>query len=154
MSIKVDASKIIINNANGTEKFNSDNKLVYRKFTQTGSLSFGSGTIAQTDVALSGSFNPAKDVALVYTTVTAANGNVSSQVVGSTIQLSFSLLTHFEHATTYVGVTAWDMLTAAVIGDLSGALLRFDHVGYAGGAIGPPVRSISLNWKLVVLSYR
>lgn len=154
MSIKVDANGIIINNADGSEKFRSDNKLLYRKFSQSGSMSFASGVMAQTDVGLVGAFNPSNDIALVFVKITAASGNVSNQVIGSTIQLSFSMLTHFTHSTTSVAVTAWDMLTAAVIGDSSSSVLRFEHLGYPYGDIGVTSSSVSFDWTLIVLSYR
>lgn len=154
MSIKVDSSGVIINNANGTEKFNSSSKLLYRKFSQSGSLSIPASTRYVTDIALDGTFNPDNNVALVFINPTAASGNVANQVIGSNIQLSFSMLTNFKHSTTSVYITEWDMLTAAVIGDLSSATLRIQHIGFTAGRDGPAVSSISFDWNLVVLSYR
>ena len=154
MSLKASGTQIVITNADGSEKFNSDNKLLYKKFTQTGYWIAYGGYYAQTDYTLSGSFNPDKDIPLIFVKPTFAEGNISSQVVGSEIQLNFSMLTNFENATTYVGVDSWDMLSAAVLGNSTNAALRLEHLGYARGDNFPPVRTIALDWKLIVLSYR
>jgi hypothetical protein len=154
MSLKASGTQIVITNADGSEKFNSENKLVYRKFTQTGSWTAYGGYHSQTDYTLSGSFNPDKDIPLIFVKPTYAQGNIASQVVGSEIQLNFSMLTNFENATLYYGIDSWDMLTAAVLGNSTNAALRIEHLGYARGENYPPVRTLTLDWKLIVLSYR
>jgi hypothetical protein len=154
MSLKASGTQIVITNADGSEKFNSDNKLVYRKFTQTGSLYCAAGYIMQTSYGLVGSFNPDKDIPLVFVTINAGDGNVSSQIVGSTIQLNFSMLTNFKNSTTSAAVLGWDMLTAGVLGDSNNAALRIDYFGYPQGRISSPSSYVSLSWTLVVLSYR
>lgn len=143
------ATGIIIQNSNNTEKFNSNNKLVYRKSYQTGSLNYSSAIV--TDISLNTSFNIDKDFGLIYIKPTSANGSISNQLLNSWVQLGFSLLTHASFSTTTTDITAWDTLSGAVIGNGSSAILRFEYLPGSGLAVGS---SISFDWKLVVLSYR
>jgi hypothetical protein len=91
---------------------------------------------------------------MVSVNISSAGGNIASQISGSWVQLNFPLLTHFAHSTTDVSVTAWDMLSIGVLGDSSSAALKIDYVGFTGGILSNPVTAVSLDWKLVVLSYR
>jgi hypothetical protein len=61
-----------------TEIFNSNNKLVHKKFTATGSASVGEGYGHQYGVTLNTTFNTDKDVALIFVTFTAGK-RVSNQ---------------------------------------------------------------------------
>jgi hypothetical protein len=45
MTLKVDANAISIRNSAGTTKFTSDNKLVYQRYYQTGSVSCGASRV-------------------------------------------------------------------------------------------------------------
>lgn len=105
-------------------------------------------------ITLTGGFNPNNDLPLIFVYLTSANGNVSSQILNSWIQLNFSFLTNFAHSSTAAAVTAWDMLNASVLGDASNPTLKFDFQGKSSGFSGSTSSSIAFDWKLVMLSYR
>jgi hypothetical protein len=156
MSLKITASQILVQNANGTEKFNSGNKLVYKKSTQTGSATIGGSSGQKTSIPLSVAFDRSRDVPIIYVTITAGAGNVASQLLNSTLLLNFPALMDFKHSTTSVQITAWDVLT----GFVSGTTIEFACASLIDGLadsyeVNATAKSaVSFDWKLVILSYR
>ena len=74
MTLIAQGNLIQITKPDNTEIFNSNNKLVHKKFTATGSASVGEGYGHQYGVTLNTTFNTDKDVALIFVTFTAGNG--------------------------------------------------------------------------------
>lgn len=166
MSIIVDGNLIKITKPDGTEMFNSNNKLVHRKFSATGSLTLGGANSQTSATTLNVQFNKDKDVPLVYITPTASGGNVAAQYLNATIQLNFAMLMHFTHSTTEALITAYDQIASGVtISSQSKPVLRFTTIGYGGpqdrgsGPASQPFHknssvSISFDWKFVLLTYQ
>ena len=170
MTLIAQGNLIRITKPNGTDMFNSNDKLVHKKFTATGSASVGEGYGHQYGISLTNvTFNPDKDVALIFVTFTGGNGSVTSQVIGSTVQLNFAMLMHFTHATTEALVTNYDMLASGVgLTNNNNPVLGFSATGWkavsAGAGCHPDVRYVhsfrqaatyaSFNWKFVLLTYQ
>lgn len=156
MSLLVSGNKIYIQNPDGTEKFNSDNKLLYKKYVATGSISMPSRYGAQVrGISLDTQFNGARDLPLIYITPTSSSGNVASQVIGSTIQLNFAMLLNFEHSNTEARVVRYDVLTAMYNNfQLEFALTPYQVWQWNNPDYNVSSCSISFDWKLVLLSYR
>jgi hypothetical protein len=148
MSLRVNNTRIIIENSDGTEKFDSSHKLVHKRFsyewTTTSGIRFGNigGFLFDTqEIGLNYEMEP-KDFAIVYVTPisdTYTNGTVSSTLTGSEIQLNFPLLTNFQHSTTSAVITAYDVLSAVVFGGQTWggnkikATLKISHIGHYTG---------------------
>lgn len=148
MSLQVTNTRIIIENADGTEKFDSSHKLVHKRFsyewTTTSGIRFGNVggyTFDTQEISLGYRMKP-KDFAIVYVTPVAdtyTNGTVSSTLIGSEIQLNFPLLTNFQHSTTSAAITAYDVLSAVVVGGNNWmgydqyATLKISHIGHYTG---------------------
>jgi hypothetical protein len=164
MSIIVNGNLIKITKPNGSEMFNSNNKLVHRKFSATGSATLGGANSQTSAILLNVQFNRNKDVPLVYVTPTASGGNVAAQYLNATIQLNFAMLTHFTHSTTQALITAYDQLASGVTISAQGKpVLNFTTIGYGAGSGGDvqtkPFHknssvSISFDWKFVLLTYQ
>lgn len=156
MSLKISGNQIIVQNADGSTKFTSDNKLVYKKYITSGSLTLGSTSGPKAVIPIGTTFDSSKDMALLYVTLTGGSGNVVSQMIGSTLQLNFPLLMHFDHSTSSVQITAWDVLTGLVLG----SQLEFAAVSAIAGKMqvaelySASSTPVSFDWKLVILSYR
>lgn len=118
MTLQVTDTHVQIKNSSGTVKFDSDDKLIHKKYTQTGSsVTMGSGTHADNlEFTLNTDLN-AKDFATVVISVSAANGNVSTDVIGSKVQLNFPFMTNFRHSTTTTAITHYEILTAIITGN-------------------------------------
>ena len=167
MTLIAQGNLIQITKPDNTEIFNSNNKLVHKKFTATGSASVGEGYGHQYGVTLNTTFNTDKDVALIFVTFTAGNGSVTSQVIGSTVQLNFGMLMHFTHATTEALVTDYDLLTSGVgLTSNNIPVLGFSATGWkpVSGAAHPSIKYLhsyrqaatyaSFNWRFVLLTYQ
>jgi hypothetical protein len=167
MTLIAQGNLIQITKPDNTEIFNSNNKLVHKKFTATGSASVGEGYGHQYGVTLNTTFNTDKDVALIFVTFTAGNGSVTSQVIGSTVQLNFGMLMHFTHATTEALVTDYDLLTSGVgLTSNNIPVLGFSATGWkpVSGATNPSIKYLhsyrqaatyaSFNWRFVLLTYQ
>lgn len=169
MTLIAQGSLIRITKPNGTEMFNSNDKLVHKKYIATGSASVGEGYGHQYGVTLNTTFNTDKDVALVFVTFTGGNGSVTSQVIGSTVQLNFGMLMHFSHATTEALITNYDLLSSGVaLTSNNRPVLGFSATGWkpvsAGGSCHPNIKYLhsyrqaatyaSFNWRFVLLTYQ
>lgn len=168
MSLKINGTNIIVNNASGVEQFNSNDKLVYRKATVTGSATLGGSNSAQVLQALPNVLlNPQKDFSLMYIKVTAGTGNITNTFLNSTIQLNFPLLMHVSYSTTSPAITDYDVISGMINpGEGYSATgfvpyVEFITVSYAKSG-GPgyfeenpaTTTTISFDWKAVILSYR
>lgn len=91
MSLKITSDKIIIENANGTTKFTSDNKLIYTKYLAFGSVTVSNLTIKRPFVQLANT-----DFAVINARILGSTGNVNGNtaVVGRTFPANGSLLVH------------------------------------------------------------
>jgi hypothetical protein len=160
LSIIVDGNLIKITKPDGAEMFNSNNKLVHRKFSATGSATIGGSSGQSYATTLNVNFNKDKDVPLVYITPTASGGNVVAQYLNATIQLNFAMLMHFTHSTTQPLITAYDQIASGVtITADSKPLLRFTCLGYKSEAVNQTAHvnssvAISFDWKFFLLTYQ
>jgi len=160
MSIIVAGNLIKITKSDGSEMFNSNNKLVHRKFLATGSATLGGGHARINETTFNVTFNKDKDVALVYIRPTSSGGNVAAQYLNASIQLNFAMLMHFTHSTTAPAITAYDQIASGVIiGAQSKPILRFTTLGcqlFPGNIMRQKTSSVSIsfNWKFVLLTYQ
>jgi len=168
MSLKISGTNIVVNNASGVEQFNSNDKLVYRKATVTGSTTLGGSNSAQVLQAIPNVLlNPQKDFSLMYIKVTGGTGNLMNTFLNSTIQLNFPLLLNVAYSTTSAAVTEYDVLSGMINPgegwNSTGFVpyVEFVTVSYAKSG-GPgyfeenplTTATISFDWKAVILSYR
>ena len=149
MTLQVTNTQIQIKNSSGTVKFDSDDKLIHKKYTQTGSsVTMGSGSYADNvEYTINTDLN-AKDFATVVISVSAANGNVSSDVVGSKVQLNFPFMTNFRHSTTTTAITHYEILTAIITGNEALNMptkVKFSYFGHQTTSYGgtSPFSSVS-----------
>lgn len=87
MTLKVDGSLITIQNASGVNKFSSNDKLLYRKQTYSGSMSLNSNSMI-VNVALPGATITNKTAYRIVGTITGTNGSNASFLNNSFIDLS------------------------------------------------------------------
>jgi hypothetical protein len=81
MSLKITSDKIVIQNANNVEKFNSSQRLLYQIGYSTGSTSVSSTTNSR--AILHGlSFDENKDIVTSFITITAGSGAIADNLVG------------------------------------------------------------------------
>lgn len=168
MSLIINGTNIVVNNASGAEQFNSNDKLVYRKATVTGSVTLGATNATDLTQALPNVLlNPQKDFSLMYIKITGGTGNLANTFLNSTIQLNFPLLLNVAYSTTSAAVTEYDVLSGMINpGEGYNATgyvpyVQFTAVSYVKSS-GPgyfeelPVSTatVSFDWKAVILSYR
>lgn len=129
MTIKASTSGISIQNASGTDMFNSTDKLLYRKNYYSGSISLGPSVTAVV-IPMSGAVSDANTLFIVQSKITYCNGNFGSGFVNSTIDLSSSILTNFAYSTTSVEITESDYLSVSVqrVTSASDLQARFSYV--------------------------
>ena len=115
MSLKVTNTRIVIENSSGQEMFDSDQKLIHRKFTQTSSsaVSLGNGYNSTVTYSLNTTLGE-KDFALVFVTPTNGDGNVLDDVLNSTVQLNFPMMANFRHSTTDTRITHYEVWSSAI----------------------------------------
>ena len=169
MSLKVTNTRIVIENSSGQEMFDSDQKLIHRKFTQTSSsaVSLGNGYNSTVTYSLNTTLGE-KDFALVFVTPTNGDGNVLDDVLNSTVQLNFPMMANFRHSTTDTRITHYEVWSSAISGSALYSLtpkLTFSYFGHYMGAnsTGPRGRVfpkpatnsyVTFTWKVVILSYQ
>jgi hypothetical protein len=169
MSLRVTNSRIIIENSSGQEMFDSSDKIIHQRFSQssTSAQTIGAGYNTTQEHVFNYQMRP-KDVAVVYVTLTSASGNVASDVVGSTIQLNFPMLADFKHSTTSAVITRYDMFTASVFGNEfwnQNTRVKFAYFGHYLGPQGshpyhgrvhrkPAATAISFTWRVAIYTYQ
>lgn len=159
MSLKATNSSIIIQNAAGVEKFNSDNKLVYKKGIITGSCTLGS-TNPMSHIALfSSTFDSSKDFIVAWVTVTYTNGNQLAGAVGAEIQMAGPMISNFEYATTSASITSYELIGAIPAYNGTSAGVRFSTWGWSEAKVGHKLlnsasKTTSLTYRAYHLSYR
>lgn len=162
MTLKVSGNRIYIQNPNGTTKFDSDAKLLYRKYTGSGTGYIPDdpwGTTWKQSYPLGVNFNDATDFPLVTITPTSADGTVMTYLIGHAIPLNFTLLSNFHFLLNAAAINEYDVLTALVTapGPNQQAHLEVSNISYIYSPQAVwygPTSYISFNWKVDILSYR
>lgn len=158
MTLLATGSQISIRNAAGGVKFTSDDKLVYKRATFTGSGGLGSGVGATTLTAyLPGLTMTTNDFPIIQVFPTSTTGNmVPAQVLNSWVTLNFALPVHFTHSTTEIRIGNYETMTAAVGTDMTYWYVGFTMWDHARrmwwGRL--PTSTIMFDWRVVILSYR
>lgn len=159
MSLSADATSIKIQNPQGVTMFDSTQKLVHRKSSITGTRSLGAGYTISTDISLPAALTPGKDFVLVYITPTAANGNVITQSINSTIQLNFTMLCHFTHFTTTDSFQNYDVMGSTVLG-IASPFVRISMwgteplTGFNSSRPRSAVTFVTFDYRIVVFTYQ
>jgi hypothetical protein len=159
MTLKASASNISIQNSSGTDMFNSNDKLLYRKNYYSGSVSLGP-SVTTVLVPLSGAVSDANTLFVVQSKITFCNGNFGAGFVNSIIDLSSSVLTNFAYSTTSVDITENDYLSVAIQRTTSASNLEANFSYVSIGRLipiqlgsQPSASSINLDYYISVFGW-
>jgi len=148
MTLQTTSSQILIRNSAGTTKFTSDNKLVYAKFSKTGSVTISNATV-KVPFARVGS----NDFVVVTATIDSSTGNVNGNtgVAGKKIPANGSILTHVDgRASGNSGICDIEFIGVMPCGDsLVFNGLYFDYLGN----MTKPIKTTTLTYSAILYSY-
>lgn len=167
MTLLASPGSITIQNSSGVSKFNSNNKLLYRKnlFTSP-DIALNSASSMQVFPLPGASFDTNTFV-IVNITIVACNGSFGSSYIDSTIDLSSPILLHFEYSTTRVRILHNEVLSGAIQRNSGPSDLQF-LVSYldlnsaypaaaeanAGGFTEPPSRSVTIRYQIQFFGWK
>lgn len=147
MTIKV-SDKIYIQNANGTTKFSSDNKLVYAKYSTNGSVTISNATVKVPFAKLG-----TKEFVVVTITISSSTGNINGNtgISGKKIPANGSVLTHVDgRASGNSGICDIEFIGINVCGDslvFNGLYFTYDNI------VSKPKKSTTFDYSAVIYSY-
>lgn len=161
MSLVITSDKIYIKNAVGTEQFNSNDKLLYKKSVDTGHVNALSGS---SYITLNNyNYNAIKDIAIISIIPTSATGttlytgSAGAGLIGKTLQLNFGLITNVVYSTTTAAFVEYDTLTAMIIpGEMSylPTSAHFVHRNCIQSANRvASISYIAFDYRITILSY-
>ena len=93
MALKITNSLISVQDAAGTDKFNSNDKLVYEKYSKTVSVTLSSANGFAYSTAITGPSSSTHFEAF-NVTVTSCTGNIISSFINHTIPIAGGITTH------------------------------------------------------------
>jgi hypothetical protein len=137
MSIVISPEQgIIIQNSFNQEKFNSNDKLLYKQYTFSRSnISLGSSSQptnrVSTDIGLTTRLDLNKTISIITITFISSTGNVASTLLNTSIQLNVPILTHREYVSspTVIGASRWEVFSGCILNSStstsSSSVLRF-----------------------------
>jgi hypothetical protein len=167
MTLLVSPGSITIENSAGVPKFNSNNKLLYRKnLFNSNDITLNSSSSMQV-FALPGAAFDANTFAIINITIVSCNGSFGSSYVNSTIDLSSPVLLHFEYSTTQVRILHEEVISGAIQrnsgpNDLQFLVSYLDiHSSYpigqeanARGFTSPPSRSVTIRYQIQFFGWK
>jgi hypothetical protein len=152
MSLDTRNNVITIRNPNGTVKFTSDNKLIYRLYSASGSVTVAGATVKLPFYEVTGN-----DFTLISFRITSTNGNVNNSdasLTGRFIPANGSVIIDVDgRADPETGTSAlcdMEYIGANICGNtLVFNSLRFDHLG----TMTKGIRTTVLNYNATVYSF-
>lgn len=146
MTLNISTELIQVNNAAGQLKFSSDNKLIYQRYSQT-------GTINVTGIGVNIPFTALKDNEFLVLTIkiNSSTGSAVAGLIGKEVSANGSTPIDY-YARTINGLTAIDseVFGVEVIRDyLAFSTLRYNYLGI----MSPGTTTTNLTYKARVLSY-
>ena len=169
MTLLASPGSITIENSTGVPKFNSNNKLLYRKnlFT-SGNITLNSASSMQV-FALPGATFDTNTFATIDINIIACNGSFGSSYVNSMVDLSSPILLHFEYSTNEVRIHREEILSGAIQRNTGPSDLQF-LVSYldintsfieastfpenAGGYTQVPSRSVTIQYQIQFFGWK
>jgi hypothetical protein len=167
MTLLASPGSITIENSVGVPKFNSNNKLLYRKNLFTSNdITLNSSSSMQV-FALPGATFDANTFAIVNIKIVTCNGSFGSSYVDSTVDLSSPVLLHFEYSTTQVRILHEEVISGAIQRNSGPNDLQF-LVSYLdinsaypaateaniGGFTEPPSRSVTIRYQIQFFGWK
>lgn len=154
MSLRVDSTKIYIENSAGTTKFDSSQRLVFRGGTKTGSTTISSVQHGK-QITHGLTFDPDEHFYNLFITITACSGNAVSDLIDVRIPANNQLLINLDTTLVSSQVTAYSLVLSAAV---SKSELIFT---YGEHAVEPftfteyrlPGISISFDYELYLFRY-
>lgn len=146
MSLEITASEIKIQNALGIVKFTSNNKLVYPKYTKTGTITLSSSTVIVPFQPIASS-----EFLMMSFKLNSCSGNVGNAIVGIEIPANGSIITNF-YGRAEFGYPAADIDYMGVL--LIGSNLNFKavKVTYESRLIDSTITT-NLTYRATIFSY-
>lgn len=152
MTLKITSNKIIVENQNGIEKFNSNNHLLYKQAYATGSVSLSGGTPSVNNNL--GFTVSNTNIYSIYITMTNCSGSIGSSLIGVKIPLSGAMPIHWEgYVSGYNPAAKQENLEVMVDGNQ----LKAQTILYTPDNLAHPlsgVQSISFNYVVNVYAHQ
>ena len=156
MTILVSGNKISVRNATGQVKFTSDDKLLYPRYSKTGTVNLGTGS-ASTSVSFTSL--GANEFLYITTKFTACSGNIMSNFLNQAVPANNAIITH--HYGYYLSNSSNCILHNRAVAEqevvtvhLAGSSLLFG--GYFGtfyGSFGGRQKTSTIEYKAHVYAY-
>jgi hypothetical protein len=167
MTLLASPGNITIENSTGVPKFNSNNKLLYRKnLFSSGDIALNSASPLQV-FSLPGAVFDVNTFATISITIVNCTGSFGSSYIGSTIDLSSPILLHFEYSTTVVRILREEILSGAIQRNSGPADLQFlvsyldinssfpnEIQGDASGFTKAPTRSVTIRYQIQFFGWK
>jgi hypothetical protein len=164
MTLTASPGVITIENSNGTPKFNSNNKLLYRKnIFFSPDITLNSASPIQ-GFPLPGASFDATTFATINISIVACNGSFGSSYVNSTVDLSSPILLHFEYSTTSVRILNEEILSGAIQRNSGPSdlqfLISYLDINYAvpgadtSGYTRVPTRSVTVRYQIQFFGWK
>jgi hypothetical protein len=148
MSLKISQNQILVQRADGSVKFTSDNKLIYQKFFKSATITVASATVKESFQAMG-----EKDFLIISVNIVSSNGNVNGNtgIVGKAIPANGSLLIDvYGRAEGNSGACDIEYLGINVCGsDLVFNTIRFN----ADGVMSKGQKTTQLTYTAAIFSY-
>jgi hypothetical protein len=150
MTITVTNSQIQIKNAQGVVKFNSNDKLLYKAYSQTGSITVGSQLIKIPFISL----NKEKDILIINVKITSCNGDskISGPLLNNVIPANGGFIIDFygRASGTQAAVDTEILQIVNIANELWFKSIRWD----ANSNFGNGTKTTTLTYYAYVLSYK
>jgi hypothetical protein len=167
MTLLASPGSITIQNSSGVSKFNSNNKLLYRKNLFSSVDITLNSSASQQVFALPGATFDANTFAIININIVSCNGSFGSSYVGSTVDLSSPILLHFEYSTTTVRILHEEILSGVIQRNSGPSDLQFlvsyldinsAYLGASesniGGFTEPPSRSVTIRYQIQFFGWK
>lgn len=172
MTLVATSNSITIENSSGTPKFNSSNKLLYRKNRFDSNIITLNRSTPMQVFSLPGATFDTNTFAIVNVEIIGCNGSFGSSYVGSVVDLSSPILLHFEYATTSVRILGQEILSGVIQRNTGPSDLQFlvsyldTQNAYANttgntqsssdisGYTAPPSRSVSIKYQIQFFGWK
>jgi CRISPR/Cas system CMR subunit Cmr4 (Cas7 group RAMP superfamily) len=146
MSLKITSSEIQIQNSSGVVKFTSANKLVFPRYSKTGSVTVTTGTVLQAFDYLG-----EKEFLHLVIKLTACNGNVGNGLLNVEIPANGSIILNFDgRAVNNTAAADTEYLGISLAGNQ--LVFKSCKVDYTNNLVAPTVTT-SLTYTARIYSY-
>lgn len=154
MSLRVDSTKIYIENAAGDTKFDSTQRLVFRGGTKTGSTTITSTQYSK-QISHGLTFDPDKFFYNLFITITACSGNGVTDLINVRVPANNQLLINLDTTLVDSVVDAYSLVLSAAVSK-SELIFTYGEHGVATLVFPeyrPPGLSISFDYELYLFRF-